>query len=62
MIDVEELKKSLYGSLQELGLHEAEALLYMTSLALGPTTIAELSTHLGIARPNVYKVVVELIW
>lgn len=60
MIDVEELRKSLYGSLQELGLHEAEALLYMTSLALGPATISDLATNLNMARPNVYKVIDQL--
>ncbi len=60
MVNIEDIKKSLYSSLQELGLGEAESLLYMTSLALGPTTIADLATHLGMARPNVYKVIEQL--
>ncbi len=60
MVNIEEIKKSLYSSLQELGLSEAESLLYMTSLALGPTTIADLATHLNMARPNVYKVIEQL--
>ncbi len=34
--------------------------LYITSLSLGPTTIATLAKGLSMARPNVYKVIEEL--
>lgn len=54
---VNEVQKSLYTSLKELGLLESEANLYLTSLKLGPTTIASLATNLGIPRPNVYKAI-----
>ena len=52
-----EIKKSLYTSLKELGLLESEANLYLTSLALGPTSIAVLGEHLNTSRPNVYKAI-----
>lgn len=55
-----ELKENLYTSLQELGLTEAQCDLYITSLSLGPATIAKLATALSMARPNVYKVIEEL--
>lgn len=57
MISKTELKKNLYTSLKELGLTEGEANLYITSLALGPATIAALAEHLAMPRPNVYKVI-----
>lgn len=57
MISKSEVKESLYTSLKELGLTESEANLYLTSLTLGPATIASLSEHLTIPRPNVYKVI-----
>lgn len=50
-----EVKKNIYTSLKELGLMESEANLYITSLALGPATIAALAENLNIPRPNVYK-------
>lgn len=52
-----EMKKNLYTSLKELGLLESEANLYLTSLALGPTSIATLAEHLNTSRPNVYKAI-----
>lgn len=55
-----ELKENLYTSLQELGLSEAQCNLYITSLSLGPTTIAKLAEGLSVARPNVYKLIEEL--
>jgi sugar-specific transcriptional regulator TrmB len=55
-----EVKKNLYTSLEELGLTESEANLYLTSLALGPVSIAALAKHLGMPRPNVYKVIAGL--
>lgn len=55
-----EVKKSLYNSLKELGLTELEANLYVVSLSLEPTSIANIAKHLGISRPNVYKVIAGL--
>ncbi|KKW32801.1 MAG: Transcriptional regulator, TrmB [Candidatus Uhrbacteria bacterium GW2011_GWA2_53_10] len=60
MIPQTEVKKSLYTSLKELGLTESEANLYITSLSLGPATIASLAEHLNMPRPNVYKVIAGL--
>jgi len=51
---------SLYTSLKELGLGDLEADLYVISLKLGPAQISEISKHLGISRPNVYKVIKSL--
>jgi HTH-type transcriptional regulator, sugar sensing transcriptional regulator len=56
-MDQNKVKKSLRNSLKELGLTHHEADLYMVSLALGPTSIVNLAKHLGISRPNVYKVI-----
>ncbi len=55
-----EINKNLYTSLKELGLHDSESNLYLTSLSLGPTTIASIAQHLNISRPNVYKAIVGL--
>ena len=55
-----EVQKNLYISLAELGLHESESNLYITSLTLGPSTIASLAEHLVIPRPNVYKAIAGL--
>lgn len=55
MISKTEVKKNLYTSLKELGLAESEVSLYITSLVLGPSTIAALAENLAIPRPNVYK-------
>lgn len=52
-----EVQKSLYTSLKELGLVESEIKLYLTSLKLGPTPIAKLAENLEIPRPNVYKAI-----
>lgn len=60
MISKTEVKKNLYTSLKELGLTESEANLYITSLNLGPATIASLAEHLAMPRPNVYKVIAGL--
>lgn len=55
-----EVQKNLYISLSELGLLESESNLYVTSLTLGPATIASLAEHLAIPRPNVYKAIAGL--
>lgn len=60
MLSEPEVRKNLYTSLKELGLFESEANLYITSLALGPTSIAMLAEHLSMPRPNVYKVIAGL--
>ncbi len=60
MLSQIEIKQTLYTSLQELGLHEHEIELYSTSLALGPSPIADLAKALNINRPNIYKVISEL--
>ncbi|NTW89432.1 MAG: hypothetical protein HGB37_00780 [Candidatus Moranbacteria bacterium] len=55
-----ETYQSLYTSLKELGLGDMEADLYMVSLKLGPSRISDIAKHLGISRPNVYKVIRSL--
>lgn len=60
MISKNEMKQNLYESLKELGLTESETGLYITSLTIGPTTIATLAEHLNTPRPNVYKVIAGL--
>jgi len=52
-----EVKKSLYTSLKELGLTEQEADFYILSLRLGPSNITKLAENLKISRPNVYKLI-----
>lgn len=60
MISQSEVRENLYSSLKELGLTESEANLYITSLSLGPTSIASLADNLSMPRPNVYKLITEL--
>lgn len=55
--NTENKNKEIYTSLKELGLTALEINLYTISLELGPTSITELSKHLNISRPNVYKVI-----
>ncbi len=55
-----EVTQNLYSALQELGTTESEANLYVTSLALGPSSIVALAEHLNMPRPNVYKVIAGL--
>lgn len=59
-MEIEDMKKNLYNSLKELGLNEAEINLYVVSLTVGPISISEIAKHLGISRPNVYKIIAEL--
>jgi sugar-specific transcriptional regulator TrmB len=59
-MDKEEVKQNLYSSLKELGLSEAEINLYSISLVMGNASISEIAKHLGISRPNVYKVIAGL--
>lgn len=60
MLSQSELHDVLYESLSELGLSDGERKLYILSLSLGPTSIAKLAEHLGIPRPNLYKVIERL--
>lgn len=46
--------------LRELHLAPLEIELYLTSLRLGPVSIATLATELKVARPNIYKVIASL--
>lgn len=52
-----ESTRSLYKTLKELGLSEYEQKLYAVSLNLGPSPVAKLAEHLGVSRPNIYKVI-----
>lgn len=52
-----EKSTELYTSLKELGLTALEINLYTISLELGPSSITDISKHLNISRPNVYKVI-----
>jgi sugar-specific transcriptional regulator TrmB len=60
MLDKQENKQKLREALNELGLHESETNLYLTSLTMGPASIATLAESLGIPRPNVYKAIAGL--
>ena len=55
-----ELKENLYTTLKEIGLTEQEINLYTLSLFVGPAPITKLAYHLGIPRPNVYKLIAGL--
>ncbi|MBM3204810.1 hypothetical protein FJZ48_02415 [Candidatus Uhrbacteria bacterium] len=60
MLSLSELQPFLEPALEELGLTEYEMKLYFLSLSLGPLPIAAFAKHLGISRPNVYKVILGL--
>lgn len=51
------LKENIYTALKELGLSAQEIDLYLTSLSLGSVSITKLSKHIGVSRPNVYKLI-----
>lgn len=46
--------------LRELHLAPLDIELYLTSLRIGPVSIATLATELKVARPNIYKVIASL--
>lgn len=54
------MSQNIYKSLHELGLSESEIRLYTTSLNLGPTTVSQLASKMGISRPNIYKIIAGL--
>jgi len=60
MLSQNELYELLDAPLRELGLTDAERRLYLLSLHLGPQPIVQLAKHLGISRPNLYKVIAAL--
>ena len=60
MLSPSQLQASLDPALDELGLTDYEKKLYLLSLSLGPTPISSFAKHLGISRPNVYKVILGL--
>lgn len=60
MKNQKELKESLYTTLKEIGLTEQEINLYTLSLFIGPAPITKLAQHLGIPRPNIYKLITSL--
>lgn len=51
---------ALERALTELGLTAHEKRLYLVSLSLGSTSISTLAEHLGLSRPNAYKVIAGL--
>jgi len=57
MAELKEIKQNVYNALKELGLSELEIKLYTISLLLGPSSLSTLAKHLGISRPNVYKII-----
>lgn len=60
MLSLSQLQPFLDPALDELGLTAYEKKLYLLSLSLGPTPISSFAQHLGISRPNVYKVILGL--
>lgn len=60
MLSSNQMQRILDPALEELGLTNYEKKMYLLSLSLGPTPISAFAGHLGISRPNVYKVVLGL--
>lgn len=55
-----EMQGIMTDSLHKLGASEQEATLYVLSLKLGPTSVATLASHLGVSRPQAYKLIAGL--
>ena len=53
-------KKDLKTTLKDLGLSENEASVYLASMALGPTTVLQISQTAELRRTTVYSVIEEL--
>lgn len=53
-------EQNLQKTLEELGLSEKEASVYLAALQLGPTTVQQLAYHSGVKRTSVYHVVNSL--
>jgi sugar-specific transcriptional regulator TrmB len=60
MLSQTEMLPFLNPALDELGLTEYEKKLYLLSMTLGPVPVSTFAEHLGISRPNVYKVIIGL--
>jgi sugar-specific transcriptional regulator TrmB len=58
--DSQNASEPLRQSLIDLDLAPNEITLYLASLSLGPKTIAALAAHLGMRRPNLYKIITQL--
>jgi sugar-specific transcriptional regulator TrmB len=59
-MEKEKIHNVLYDALKILELSDRAIDLYITALSLGPMSVTELSKKLGVARPNVYKLIIEL--
>jgi sugar-specific transcriptional regulator TrmB len=53
--------EKLGKALEELGLEESEARLYLTMLGAGPTTVLQLSRASGMKRANIYNLIDRLV-
>lgn len=53
-------KEDLKDILVDFGLSEHEALVYLASLSLGPSTVSDIAKHSGVKRTTVYPVVEAL--
>lgn len=54
------MNKHLQNLLEQAGLNEKEAAIYLSALELGQTTILEISKHSKIKRPTVYEIIPTL--
>lgn len=52
--------QALLATLKDVGLTEHEALVYLASLALGPSTVANIAQEAGIKRTTMYYVIESL--
>ena len=53
-------KEDIKEILIDFGLSEHEALVYLSSLMLGPSTVNKIAKHSGVKRTTVYPVVESL--
>jgi sugar-specific transcriptional regulator TrmB len=53
-------KKQLVGVLQELGLNEKEAMVYLALLSLGEASVSEVAQEAKIKRPTAYLILSSL--
>lgn len=60
MLSQHEMQEIVSDSLKKIGVGEQACALYALSLKLGPTSIALLASHLGVSRPQAYKLISEL--
>src|SRR3990170_8288815 len=54
------MNKQIIKTLQDIGLSENEAAVYVAGLSLGPTTAIKIARQTGIKRPTVYTVIESL--